>query len=455
MTDKQTTELLNYDKLSLSIRCLTIYHEVTALPAVKKLITLFDYMTDPGDQLIESTTALAAVYRTLMADTTGCTWAELIINAILHDDNPFSRRSASIRTSYDREKVQELAPAVLEDLSTLQKIARLNAAQIKEDLRQVAISSGQEWALAIIGKLPEWPIEPPQPSTRKRREPNSPSELIAQFLAKLHVDGGWPDLFNKLMQFHKKNGVGFLPFHHVFRWQDKELQIVLHPDDIALADLVDYHGVIKQAVHNTKLFLDHRFAENILFYGARGTGKSSTVKAIANEFASKGLRLIELTKQHIGTLPLLLEELAHLSQYFIIFIDDLSFDAVDDDFNTLKSIVQGGSTHQPDNILIYVTTNRRHLVVERFTDTQDDMFEVDARQERLSLSERFGLTLNFRTPIQKTYLDIVFQLAVQHGMDPSDPDLADKALTFATRQSSRSPRTAQQFIRQYERDHSK
>ena len=93
--------------------------------------------------------------------------------------------------------------------------------------------------------------------------------------------------------------------------------------------------------------------------------------------------------------------------------------------------------------------------MERFTDTQDDMFEVDARQERLSLSERFGLTLNFRTPIQKTYLDIVFQLAVQHGMDPSDPDLADKALTFATRQSSRSPRTAQQFIRQYERDHSK
>ncbi|HHX36618.1 MAG TPA: DUF815 domain-containing protein, partial [Clostridiaceae bacterium] len=370
----------------------------------------------------------------------------------LHDENPFSRGSAAIHSAHDRERLQELAPAVLEDLSTLQKIARLNAAQIKEDLRQAAISSGQEWALAIIGKLPEWTIEPTTPTTRKRREQHSPSDMKAQFVSHLREEGGWPDLFNKLMQFHRKNGVGELAFHHVFRWESDRLEPVHHPDSISLADLVDYHGVIRQAVHNTELFLNNRFAENILFFGARGTGKSSTVKAIGNQFAGKGLRLIELNKRGIHSLPQLLEYLADLTLRFIIFIDDLSFETVDDDFNTLKSILQGGSTHQPDNALIYVTTNRRHLVVERFTDTQDDLFEVDARQERLSLSERFGLALNFRTPIQKTYLDIVFQLAAQHGLDRNDPHLAEKALTFASRQSSRSPRTAQQFIKQYERD---
>jgi len=276
--------------------------------------------------------------------------------------------------------------------------------------------------------------------------------MKAQFVSHLREEGGWPDLFNKLMQFHRKNGVGELAFHHVFRWESDRLEPVHHPDSISLADLVDYHGVIRQAVHNTELFLNNRFAENILFFGARGTGKSSTVKAIGNQFAGKGLRLIELNKRGIHSLPQLLEYLADLTLRFIIFIDDLSFETVDDDFNTLKSILQGGSTHQPDNALIYVTTNRRHLVVERFTDTQDDLFEVDARQERLSLSERFGLALNFRTPIQKTYLDIVFQLAAQHGLDRNDPHLAEKALTFASRQSSRSPRTAQQFIKQYERD---
>lgn len=443
---------IDYRKLSLSMDCLTIYRQVIRTEAIRAMAELLHMMGDDSAGIPARTAAFARAYQAIAEHGCHLSWADLLIRALLSDCNPFTTGCAAARTQADKDRVQALAPAVLEDLNTLQLLACTDAAAIKEDLRQQAIRSGEEWALGIIGKLPEWTQLPPVQAARRRRQPNSPAETRSAFRAALREEGGWASLYHSLIAFHQTNGIGDFAFHGMFTWADGALAVVRHPDTIQLTELVDYDGVIARAVENTELFLNRRFAENALLFGARGTGKSSTVKAIANHFADRGLRLIELNKKQLHTLPALLEQIGRLPLHFIIFVDDLSFDAIDDDYNTLKSVLQGGSTQQPANTLIYVTTNRRHLVVERFADTQDDLFENDARQERLSLAERFGLALPFRTPLQKTYLEIVSALAALNQIDVDPNLLREQALTFSARQSSRSPRTAQQFIHHLMRD---
>lgn len=443
---------IDYRKLSLSIDCLTVYRHIIQIEAIRAMSDLLHQMGDDSAGISERTAAFARAYQAIAEHGCRLCWADLIIQALLSDCNPFTKGCAGARTTADKDQVQALAPAVLEDLNTMQTLACTEAAAIKEDLRQQAIRSGEEWALGIIGKLPEWTQLPPVQAARRRRKPNSPAETRSAFRAALSEEGGWASLYHSLIAFHQTNGVGDFAFHSMFTWAEGVLSVVSHPDTIQLSDLVDYDGVIARAVENAELFLNRRFAENTLLFGARGTGKSSTVKAIANHFAERGLRLIELSKRQLHTLPALLDQISRLPLHFIIFVDDLSFDTIDDDYNTLKSVLQGGSAHQPANVLIYVTTNRRHIVVERFADTQDDLFENDARQERLSLVERFGLTLMFRTPLQKTYLEIISALAELNQLDIDPELLREQALTFSARQASRSPRTAQQFIHHLMRD---
>lgn len=208
------------------------------------------------------------------------------------------------------------------------------------------------------------------------------------------------------------------------------------------------------AVKNTKIFLSGKTANNILFYGDRGTGKSSMVKALANEFGDKGLRLVEVPKRYLDRIPGLTSMLAGRGLRFILFIDDLAFGNNEEEYTALKAVLEGGIEHRPQNILLYATTNRRHIVKERFSerdglysDNPDDEIRArDAMQEKLSLSDRFGITIVFSSPVKKEYLQIVHKMAEERNIT-IDPELLEqKAMQWEMAYNGMSPRTARQFI---------
>ena len=200
-------------------------------------------------------------------------------------------------------------------------------------------------------------------------------------------------------------------------------------------------------IDNTQAFVDGRPAANVLLCGDAGTGKSSTVKAVANAFFKEGVRLIEIRKDQLRSLPLVMAKISGNPLKFIIFIDDLAFNKNNDDFSMLKAALEGSASAMADNAVIYATSNRRHIVKESFKDRDgDDVHINDTLQETLSLSERFGLTVLFSKPDKKLYLSIVRELAKRNGISMDEKELELRAEEFALRKGSRSARGAEQFI---------
>jgi predicted AAA+ superfamily ATPase len=188
-------------------------------------------------------------------------------------------------------------------------------------------------------------------------------------------------------------------------------------------------------------------ANNVILYGSRGTGKSSLVKALLNEYVDKGLRLVQLKKDQMKCYPELVRQLAAVPLKFIIFIDDLSFSGEEEDYKILKSLLEGGIEARPGNVLIYATSNRRHLIKESFADRRpDDVHAHDTMDEKLSLADRFGITVTFLSPDQKTYLQIVEGLCAQEGLRIDKTLLRQKALQWVMMNNTSSGRTARQFV---------
>ena len=185
----------------------------------------------------------------------------------------------------------------------------------------------------------------------------------------------------------------------------------------------------------------------MLLYGDAGTGKSSTVKAVANEFASSGLRLIQIEKQRLNTIPALLDELAENPLKFILFIDDLSFASGDGHFNALKTVLEGSVAARPSNVVVYATSNRRHLISETFSArTGDEIHISDTLQEIAGLSARFGMIVTFGKPDKDEYIRLVLRLAKKSGLAATEDELIAEAEAFAIRSGGRSPRTARHYI---------
>ena len=255
------------------------------------------------------------------------------------------------------------------------------------------------------------------------------------------------DEYNKKISAIRTTGYGIYAAHRMFLYKDNEIVPVKYPDPQRLSQMSGYESERQKVIDNTMALLQGKPCNNVLLYGDAGSGKSSTIKAIVNEYWEMGLRLIEIKKNQLYSLPDVIEQLADNPLKFIIFIDDLSFSANDSDFGALKAILEGGVAGKTDNLVIYATSNRRNLVKENFSDRNgDDVHLQDTIQEVLSLSARFGLKVTFSRPNKDLYLSIVENLSMQYNICIDKNDLAIQAEAFALRNGGRSPRTAKQFI---------
>ncbi len=255
-------------------------------------------------------------------------------------------------------------------------------------------------------------------------------------------------LYAERIQNISKYGYGIFSSHPMFRLADNgEIEAIITVDKTGTDKFIGYEYERGMVVSNTKAFIEGRSAANALLCGDAGTGKSSTVKAVVNDFYRDGLRLIELRKDQLSSLPYVMGKISGNPLKFIIFIDDLSFNRSDDNFSMLKAALEGSASCKAENAIIYATSNRRHIIKENFSDRDgNDVHRNDTLQETLSLSERFGLVVLFSKPDKKLYLDIVHELAERANIDINRDELDIKAEAFALRRGNRSARCAEQFI---------
>ncbi|MBE5747519.1 MAG: ATP-binding protein [Clostridiales bacterium] len=264
----------------------------------------------------------------------------------------------------------------------------------------------------------------------------------------LSVNADMGGVYDERLKNLHKYGYGIFSSRCMFRLSDeKEIEPIVSADKTSMAQFIGYEEQRGKVVENTRAFLAGRPAANVLLCGDAGTGKSSTVKAVANEFFSEGIRLIEIRKDQLRYLPNVMAKVSGNPLKFIIFIDDLSFNKNNDDFSRLKAALEGSASATADNAVIYATSNRRHIIKESFEDREgDDVHRNDTLQETLSLSERFGLTVLFSKPDKKLFLSIVRELAKRNGITMDENELDIQAEAFAIRKGSRSARCAEQFI---------
>lgn len=264
------------------------------------------------------------------------------------------------------------------------------------------------------------------------------------------------DFFYEVTEFYRKYGVGMFGLNKAFRIQEKpdtsvEIIPINNMDKVMLDDLIGYELQKKKLVDNTKAFVEGRKANNVLLFGDSGTGKSTSIKAIVNEFYEDGLRMIEIYKHQFKDLSNVISQIKNRNYKFIIYMDDLSFEEFEIEYKFLKAVIEGGVETRPDNILIYATSNRRHLIKETWKDRDDvevdnGMHKSDTMEEKLSLANRFGVTINYSKPTQKEYFQMVIELAKRCGITMSEDELKAEANKWELSHGGISGRTAQQFI---------
>lgn len=264
------------------------------------------------------------------------------------------------------------------------------------------------------------------------------------------------DIFKIVTDFYKAYGVGMFGLNKAFRIVhptngDMQFVPINNTEDVRLDDLIGYEIQKQKIVENTEAFVAGRKANNALLFGDSGTGKSTTIKAIINEYYDQGLRMIEIYKHQFQDLSQVISQIKNRNYRFIIYMDDLSFEEFETEYKYLKAVIEGGLEIKPDNVLIYATSNRRHLIRETWTDRTDlennnGMHKSDTMQEKLSLVNRFGVTINYSKPSQKEYFQIVVGLAEKNGIHMTEEELCAEANKWELSHGGISGRTAQQFI---------
>jgi uncharacterized protein len=353
-------------------------------------------------------------------------WQSHLVGRVLDEENPFSLggERGEIRASV-------LAQAK-RDLTTLRELFALDAPTL--------LGRVEAEVPGLTGLWVPWT----DPGLFKE----SPRHEIAR---KLSAAPDWGACTELLAGHYARHGAGPFGRHKAFQWREGRLRAVVNPDSVRLTELLAYERERGPLIRNTERLLAGLPAHHALLYGLPGTGKSSTVKAILNEYADEGLRLVEVKKEDLADLPRVLEILSCRGTRFILFVDDLSFEEHEIEYKALKALLEGSVEEPPENVRLYATSNRRNLIRESFSDrdegsTDDDVHPRDTMQEKLSLAARFGLRLTFPSPDQERYLEIVAGLARERGLTIPAEDLRERALLWDRWHAGRSGRTARQFI---------
>lgn len=282
------------------------------------------------------------------------------------------------------------------------------------------------------------------------------SEKVQALSERLEEGKNAEDFFRAVTDFYKAYGVGMFGLNKAFRIRDKEngpveFMAINNMEQVVLSDLVGYEIQKKKLRENTEAFVEGKRANNVLLFGDSGTGKSTSIKAIVNEYYDRGLRMIEIYKHQFKDLSNVIAQIKNRNYRFIIYMDDLSFEEFEIEYKFLKAVIEGGVETKPENILIYATSNRRHLIKENWSDREDvhnenGMHQSDTMEEKLSLVHRFGVTINYSKPSQKEYFSIVVELAKKQGIQMSEQELCAEANKWELSHGGISGRTAQQFI---------
>ncbi|SDF93313.1 hypothetical protein SAMN04244560_01494 [Thermoanaerobacter thermohydrosulfuricus] len=413
---------------------IVIYRNVINNSLIRKAIKIFQELLKekPSIELIY------AEYSSFYKDITECAfkkriykniWPTFLAEEIAYDENPFSR----ISEKYGFDAVSDLMiKAVEKEIGSLKEFCSINIAESINNLLNTELPDFERYVDGSFFKSKISFTEIVNTSHTLKGLWELKEDKFAEYLS----------------DYYHSNGCGIFGKYKAFRWVTEngsgQLKGIENVDPITFEDLIGYEEEHKIVIENTKALLKGFPANNVLLYGDKGTGKSSTIKALLNEFYKEGLRLIEINKNDVKDLSYIIDIIKDRGMKFILFFDDLSFDESEVEYKELKSVLEGGVEVLPLNVVIYATSNRRHIVTENIED--NELHNTDAREEKLSLSDRFGITVTFVSPSQEEYLKIVKGLAQKHNIEIEWNLLKEKALQWAIWHNGRSPRSAKQFI---------
>lgn len=392
--------MIDWKKYDIRLQAVSAYRSTLRLPPMRALTRLVSALAQGRERHLISTYA-DVFYRLQEAghdSLGGYLWEHLC-----YDETPYGdAASRGVENA-------ALADAARRDIATFSALCALTGEQWLEAVGNVVGTEMLHW-------LPQWRSD----DTLK---------------------------FDALTERYRRDGAGEFSRYKAFLWDGAELTPVADPD-LESYDLIGYEEERRAVWENTRALLEGHSVNNILLYGAAGTGKSATVKSLLKEPEFGDLRIIELNKQRLDRIPALIRRLTHLRQKFVLFIDDLSFESADSGYSVLKTVLEGSIEKRPSNVVIYATSNRRHLMRETFSERGDD--EVNRREsisERTALSERFGIRVLFRALNKTQYLEMVHAMAQHEGIDRKAEELERQALQWEREHACRTPRSARQFIR--------
>lgn len=394
---------MNLNALRIALKGISTYRSICKEPLMMQVSALLDAVASgQGEIAVEHYTEVF-----YQLHQTGCAGLGDWLEEKLKD----SEESFPLLVERS-ERDLVLEEAARRDVDTFVQLAKLDCGTLINEMQNLL---SEEYRSMLLG-LPQW------------------------------ESGGQFD-FDSLTQFYRVNGTGLFAHYRAFLWEDGELIPIVNPDAPARHELLGYELQRETVIANTRAMMEGHTVNNVLLYGDSGTGKSATVKSLLAVDGFEDLRLIELQKDGLSDMSVLIRRLRNRRQKFILFIDDLAFDQDDHTYSLLKTILEGGLEPRPDNVAIYATSNRRNLVRQNFSDRSGD--EVDASetiQEKTALADRFGLRVAYLPLNKLEFLKLVDGLAELEGIEMDSEELHAQAIKWEARHPGRTPRTARQFI---------
>lgn len=419
---------------------LILYRDLGENSILRKLAKIFEDFEKKNADREELTTRIYEQIKALLDTATlygfdKNLWHNYLTFLLLTNENSFSMTSEKVGANDGT--VNHFARA---DFKVFKNLFEFDFSQIEQELGIDCFSTICSYR--AIGK-------------KERMYNKNVSEKVQAVSERIERAKDENEIFDIVTGFYKDYGVGMFGLNKAFRIKSLpdgvEFLPINNTDKVMLDDLIGYELQKQKLIENTEAFVEGREANNVLLFGDSGTGKSTSIKAILNEYYDRGLRMIEIYKHQFRDLSNIIAQIKNRNYRFIIYMDDLSFEEFEIEYKFLKAVIEGGMETKPDNVLIYATSNRRHLIRETWSDrsdmSQDELHRSDTMQEKLSLVARFGVTINYSKPSQKEFFEIVTELAKRYPqITLSAEELRARANAWELSHGGISGRTAQQFI---------